>query len=1224
MAPQVCYTILQLKQLNCRQSDPFSGVLHAMKIYKRTTTRRGRRLKHSHHGRISHQSIPSPFPAPSPLDPCDTSSWMICPSPGDGHCLLHSVCSAWNSQLPQLNPINLEGVKADFFIETVDNYMKYLPFTEDLSKEILFKGMRTYLLEMKYNQSFGDIAPIITANALKISLIILNEGTSSQYTTVFINPDVSLYGSLLLHRRGDHYNGITPTCHPSESPSCVIMNKVHLHPEKQLYHSTSDQQTYEAATCPSPRSSKNLHNIRCSSSPGNPPVCLLLNTQSVCNKAVMLNDYILEHSVDLAMLTETWLKPSNDPVINEFLPPGYKFLGVCRSTKRGGGVGIVHRSSYHFTLAPRKQFASFEYTETVSTKTSTPLRIIVIYRPPSSSIPLFLDELTMYLSDVVVAYGNLLIVGDFNVHWELPNAPGVMRLHEIINEHDLRQHILTSTHGRGHTLDLVITHASQDLVSDILVRQDHISDHFSILFKLHLAAPPCKVQKKQLRDLRKFDLGNYKTVLEASLTEININIVNTDVETLLEKYRKATINALDSVAPVVFKKDKRIRPFHPWYNDDIHHARKLRRYNEKKWRKSGLEIHRQIFMQHRAEVTAMIVKAKAAHYKEMLGSSDMKSCFQIMDSLLNNSERKLPSSKNMTTLCNDFVSFFCHKVSSIQNDIKHLLIDEKISADDNTILKVDCKDHLKQLKPCSMSELRSIIGSSRPKTCMLDNTPTKIIKSSIDVHLPFLMDIVNASFRDGCFPRSLREAVVTPLIKKANLDAQVMKNYRPVSSTPFLGKIIEKVALLRLNEHLTANGLHEELQSAYKAKHSTETALLKVQHDITTVLDNNQAVLLMMLDLSAAFDCIDHMSLISLLEHEYGVKDLALSWFHSYLTDRRFRVCIDGTSSEPTHLWCGVPQGSVLGPVLFTLYTSPLCRILEKHGVHYHKYADDIQIYLPFNPSKPGDQGCAVNCLLQCFADIRQWMFLHQLKLNSNKTELIYFSSKYNIKKIDIDSVIIGDHSITPAKTVRNLGVVWDNHMSLNDQVTSVCASCNFHLHRLSSIRRYLTPDAARCAVQAFITSRLDYCNSLLLGLPHTQTARLQRIQNKAARFVSRSKKYDHISPVLQSLHWLPILYRIRFKIMVLVYKIINGLAPIYLIRLLQPYKRDSRLRQVHSTTLHEPVSKRLIGKSAFGITAPSEWNKLPPAIRSARTLFSFKNALKAFYFTVVLNENST
>ena len=301
-----------------------------------------------------------------------------------------------------------------------------------------------------------------------------------------------------------------------------------------------------------------------------------------------------------------------------------------------------------------------------------------------------------------------------------------------------------------------------------------------------------------------------------------------------------------------------------------------------------------------------------------------------------------------------------------------------------------------------------------------------------------------------------------------------MNNYRPISNIPFISKLLEKVAVSRLVEHLSKNNLMEEYQSAYRADHSTETALLKVHHDISSALDQSHAVAHVILDLSAAFDTIDQSQLLSLLNAEFGVHDKALSWLETYLEARTQRVKIDDAISEPTPLTCGVPQGSVLGPILFTIYTMPMQRIVRKHGVVYHKYADDTQLYVTYNPTVPGDMQSAVKQLEDCIAKIRGWMINRMLKLNDNKTEMVIYMSQYHLNKHGRCDMSIGDSTISPVECVRNLGVQIDQHLTMDKQVTAVCKACNFHLYRLSSIRRYITTDAARSVVQALVTSRLD------------------------------------------------------------------------------------------------------------------------------------------------------
>ena len=522
---------------------------------------------------------------------------------------------------------------------------------------------------------------------------------------------------------------------------------------------------------------------------------------------------------------------------------------------------------------------------------------------------------------------------------------------------------------------------------------------------------------------------------------------------------------------------------------------------------------------------------------------------------------------------------------------------------------------LDQFTPTTEKELERIIRDCPAKTCSLDHCPTDVLKKTLQCQLSYLVTLVNSSFDDGIFPLKIRTAVVKPLLKKDNLDLNVFKNYRPVSNIPFISKVLEKVAVKRLTNHLDINGLQEDYQSAYKLMHSTETALLKVKHDISSALDRHNSVLFVMLDLSAAFDTIDQNQLLGLLRDEYGITGKALSWFSTYLEDRTQRVQVETTTSDHVPLKCGVPQGSVLGPVIFTLYTAPIRQLIRKHGVKHHKYADDIQLYVEYDPAVPGAREEAIRRLEACIKEIRIWMSIRMLKLNDDKTQMVIFCSKHDLGQYGHCTINIGDSSIIPVSHVHNFGVQMDDHLSMISQVTAICAACNFQLYRLSSVRRYLTVDATKNAVQALITSRLDYCNSLLLNLPTSQIARLQRIQNKAARLVTRISMREHITPVLKELHWLPIDRRIVYKVLVITYKALHGLAPVYLAELLAPRGLNNCLRGANTLTLHQPIAQKKVGEGAFGFGAPHLWNGLPKELRASGSLPQFKKLLKTHMF---------
>jgi len=304
-------------------------------------------------------------------------------------------------------------------------------------------------------------------------------------------------------------------------------------------------------------------------------------------------------------------------------------------------------------------------------------------------------------------------------------------------------------------------------------------------------------------------------------------------------------------------------------------------------------------------------------------------------------------------------------------------------------------NQLSEFSLTTEKEVRKVIQQSANKSCELDPIPTWLLKECLNELLPLITKLVNASLQAAHVPTTFKSSRIRPLIKKPGLDQNEMKNYRPVSNLPFISKILEKVVDNQLERHLNNHNLHEERQSAYRKFHSTETALLRVQSDILQSLDQNEATILVMLDLSAAFDTIDHTTLLNRLEQHFGITNKPLRWMKSYLTDRYQTVCIDGELSKPVLMTYSVPQGSVLGPKNYSLYTKPVGAICRKHNLQHHFYADDSQLYMSFKPKDSVSREDALQRIEACVTDIVLWMNNNLLKINADKTEVIIFVPKH-------------------------------------------------------------------------------------------------------------------------------------------------------------------------------------------------------------------------------------
>ena len=321
-----------------------------------------------------------------------------------------------------------------------------------------------------------------------------------------------------------------------------------------------------------------------------------------------------------------------------------------------------------------------------------------------------------------------------------------------------------------------------------------------------------------------------------------------------------------------------LRPTSPWYNEELHEAKHLKRKLERKWRKTNLTVDHEIYRNQCASVNKLLKQTRVKFYSEKIESCgrDQKTLFKVTKNLLGrNEEAVLPTSSSSKELAQTFSDFFIDKIDGIR---------DKISSDTETkIGAVTTKeiDTLVEFIPVSQDELEKVISKSQSKSCELDPIPTWLLKECLEELLPSPTKIINDSLEKAYVPKSFKSS----LIKKSGLDANVLKNYRPFSNLPYVSKILGKVVDARLESHLSLNNLHEEHQSAYKKFHSTETALLKVQNDILNSLDRNDVTMLVMLDLSAAFDTIDHTTLLHRLQHHFGIAGKPLEWVTSYLSD---------------------------------------------------------------------------------------------------------------------------------------------------------------------------------------------------------------------------------------------------------------------------------------------------------------------------------------------------
>src|SRR6218665_3304432 len=335
-----------------------------------------------------------------------------------------------------------------------------------------------------------------------------------------------------------------------------------------------------------------------------------------------------------------------------------------------------------------------------------------------------------------------------------------------------------------------------------------------------------------------------------------------------------------------------------------------------------------------------------------------------------------------------------------------------------------------------------------------------------------------------------------------------------------------------------------------------------------------------------------------------------------YLCDRRKTILFDGVFSTVRSLSCGVPQGSVLGPLLFLLYTSNLGELAANLGLSSHFYADDSQLYTWGPPSTVVQQRRRMELGVERIAE---WMRSNRLRLIPEKTDFLWCAIRRRCIHLDTGELSVCGALIRPSTSVRDLGVLLESHLSMRRHVAWTVGCCFPQLRLIRSCIKSLLLGAAKAAVAAFVTSRVDRCNSLLAGAPACLLDGLQSVLNAAARLICNRGKYDHVMPLLRDiLHWLPVPFRIEYKLCLLVFQSLHGAAPEYLRDCCTATHSSTsglRLRSLEKTDLRVRSMRTHFGDRAFSAAGPRCWNSLPPAIRLADSVDSFKVQLKTYLF---------
>lgn len=919
--------------------------------------------------------------------------------------------------------------------------------------------------------------------------------------------------------------------------------------------------------------------------------------------------------VDVYGISETFLTSSAPD--NMYTIGGYQMIRKDRKYSGGGGIIVYLKDGISYKHRPDLEVGhqTIEALWLELNFANKSFLLAQIYRPPRNdhTSQLWLDYMEHTLQNVYAENKSLVIMGDFNIDLLKPSPLG-KKWGDIYDNLGVSQLISKPTR---------VTATTQTLIDHIYVSEDitvmhcdvvdyGISDHYPVFVVLDMKNNLYSKTKSSHYEIKYRNFTNYDQIaLQQDLLNAQWpNCYALSVDEAVELFASTFNTVTDKHFPLISKRVK--RPKQPgWMNADIRKCMNLREGSKRKGLHNDYKFYRNL-------TSIMIKEAKSTHYKQFI--EDNKANPGKLANLFKELSGK-NNSHEITSLIYDGVTCSTDKPIADAFNSHFSKIAEKLNSinpitttsPDLTLLhqfvqsKVPCKNYFRIPLMTEAHVKKFLKNLNSKKACGLDDISATMVKLTGPYIAHVLMQLCNHSIINNTFPSSWKLAKVVPVHKRLSKDDP--NNYRPISILPILSKLLERHVSDYLLEFLTVHDLIATKQSGFRPKHSCETALHIMLDELLCHIQNNEIVGLLFVDFCKAFDLVDHQLLLEKLKIYNFHKD-SLAWFTSYLSDRKQCVKISNCISGEKPIKCGVPQGSILGPILFLIYINdlPLQSSLQDTCL----FADDAtNLAHSSNVSH-------VETLLQSKVDnINKWCASNKMVLNTDKTKTMLIASQQKLRSItnsdDCLNITVQGTHIEQVTSEKMLGVLIDNSLTWNQQVQKVKKTVLFKIHILRKIKKYLPLNIRKMFYNYYIKPHLDYCCSVWGETSKKNHIILTKLQKQAARLIlDKVLDRENSTPsaeMFENLQWNNFTKNVAYQQTLLVYKSVNNLAPPYMKNMFK-FTQDTGRPSLRSKSSRNLFIPRAHSKS-IRCLGPKLWNKLGIDIKNAKSVRCFKTLYK-------------
>lgn len=941
-----------------------------------------------------------------------------------------------------------------------------------------------------------------------------------------------------------------------------------------------------------------------------------INCRSLAKKFTSLNIFLkpLQGSLTAIGLSETWLTPSS----SDFYLEGYRFVSNSRTEKTCGGVGLFINSRISFTvrndLLIMKEFMECVFIE-IQNSVNSNIILGCVYRPPSADKLLFENEMLNILSILDKSSKfPVFIMGDWN--HDLLKANTDSHISKFLNDmlsHSYFPTIHFPTRVTEHSatlLDNIFTNKINNVAKAGIVYSD-ISDHYPVLITVHLNVK--KVSTNRIVTRRYFNdvsVNNFKSALDNTDWCSILSDVNPQADTnALFKTFMLVFNKLfnDHFPPKIVKFCRKKTPRSDWITKGLIKSCNKKSSLYKAYRKNPTTENKNKYVRYRNNLKSLLRKAENEYYKFKFKKleGNLFQTWKLLGLILNKKQ-------NLSQIFNTFIDngieindpqdivksfnrFFVNIGENLAKTIQNTSVDFSFYLDCN-LTSMDSF----VFYPTDPHEIINIVDGLHDKVSSgVDCISVNLLKKCITSISEPLSELINSSFCTGRVPDCLKVAKVYPIYKGGG--EKEFSNFRPISILPSFSKIFEKAVYNRLSKYLNTKHLLVDNQFGFRPSFSTSMAIQDMHEQISKSMDKHEISVGVFLDLSKAFDCVNHEILLRKLEH-YGIRGIALNWFRDYLSNRKQLVFYNNVSSELLDISCGVPQGSILGPLLFIIYINDIVNCSKV--LHFILFADDTNIFY-----SSSDLSGFIDTVNGELAQLAEWFRANKLSLNIKKTNYILFGNRIRVDSLSTTCITIDGVSVSRVSSTKFLGVIVDESLNWKQHVAHVSSKVSKSIGVINRVRYILSRELLLLLYQTMIYPHLLYCNVIWGNANQTTLYPLVCLQKRAVRVITCSEYRAHTSPIFARLGLLKLPDINKQQVLLFVYRFKNSQLPFYS-NLIKPNKFHCPYDMRNKNEFFLENYNLEVRRKCIANYGPDLWRSLSQDIKNSSSIALFKQNL--------------